>query len=72
MNPRQCRWTFHLDRPECRACAGYDTSCPDYEPIRPEKEPRNKRSTAAPEAALRGAAVGCRPVRARRTQLRFA
>ena len=34
----------------------------------PRKKPRNKRSTAAPEAALRGAAAGCRPVRARRTQ----
>ena len=32
-----------------------------------KKNPR-KRSTAAPEAALRGAAAGCRPVRARRTQ----
>ena len=38
MNPRQCRRTFYLDRAECRACAGYDTSCPDYKPARPEKE----------------------------------
>ena len=38
MNPRQCRRTFHLDRAECRACTGYNTSCPDYKPARPEKE----------------------------------
>ena len=38
LDEKQCRRTFHLDRPECRACAGYDTGCPDYAPIRPEKE----------------------------------
>ena len=36
MNPRQCRRTFHLDRPECRACAGYKTSCPDFHPRQDE------------------------------------
>lgn len=28
----QCQNTFRLDRPDCRACAGHKTGCPDYQP----------------------------------------
>lgn len=36
LDEKQCRRTFYLDRPECRACAGYDTSCPDFHPWQDE------------------------------------
>lgn len=74
MNPRPCRRTFHLDRAECRACTGRNTSCPKYEPA-PEYQTdtgRNRGTRRPPEAAPGGAAAGCRSVRARRTQTRFA
>ena len=29
-----CRNTFRITRPECRACSGQKTSCPEYEPWR--------------------------------------
>ena len=54
MNPRQCRRTFHLDRPDCRACAGYNTSCPDYAPIRPGQEPPEQEEHCGPLRPLQG------------------
>ena len=36
LDEKQCRRTFHLDRPDCRACAGYKTSCPDFHPRQDE------------------------------------
>lgn len=39
MNENQCKNTFRLDRPDCRACAGHKTGCPDY---RPHKEKTTK------------------------------
>ena len=71
LDEKQCRRTFHLDRPDCRACAGYNTRCPDYEPAQAPPESDGDKRPASP-AEMMGAAAGCRPVRARRTQLRFA
>ena len=36
LDEKQCRRTFYLDRAECRACAGYNTDCPDFHPWQDE------------------------------------
>lgn len=55
MNPRQCRRTFHLDRPDCRACTGRNTSCPEYEPAPDTRQtPAETEEHGGPRRPLQG------------------
>lgn len=37
----QCRNVFRLDKKGCRACAGYNKTCPMYNPAGKEREIRD-------------------------------
>lgn len=47
----QCQNAFRLDRESCRACAGYNKTCPSYSPAGPGQKTVELNRLAFPDSS---------------------
>lgn len=47
----QCRNVFRLDKKACRACAGYNKTCPSYSPAGPGQKTVELNRLAFPDSS---------------------